>query len=80
MEKYIVDRFEEDFVVLEKKSGESFDVKKTLLPDAKPGDVVFERDGVFFVDREATLERKAVISEKHRKLFGKKLFQVDKTL
>ena len=71
MEKYIVDRFEEGFAVLEKESGESFDVKMELLPDIKEGDVVVLKNGEFFFDKEATIARKALIEEKRRKLFGK---------
>ena len=64
MEKYIVDRFEEDFIVLEKETGGSIDIKRELLPDAEIGDVLTEENGVFLIDEEETLERKKRISEK----------------
>ena len=72
MEKYIVDRFEEDFIVLEKETGGSIDIKRELLPDAEIGDVLTEENGVFLIDEEETLERKKRISEKMNKLFEKK--------
>ena len=72
MEKYIVDRFEEDFIVLEKETGGSIDIKRELLPDANRGDVLIEENGVFLIDEQETLERKKRISEKMNKLFEKK--------
>ena len=72
MEKYIVDRFEEDFIVLEKKIGGSIDIKRELLPDAERGDVLIEENGVFLIDEQETLERKKRIFEKMNKLFEKK--------
>lgn len=70
MKKYIVDRFEEDFAVLEKEAGGTTDVPKSLLPDAKKGDIVIEKDGKFYVDEKKTEERKASVMTKIRRLFG----------
>ena len=70
MKKYIVDRFEENFAVLEKETGGTVDVDKSLLADAKKGDVVIEKDGKYFVDKKLTKERKISIMEKIRGLFG----------
>ena len=72
MKKYIVDRFEEDFVVLEKETGGSINIKRELLPEAKRGDVLTEENGAFVIDEQETLERKRRISEKMNKLFEKK--------
>ncbi len=72
MKKYIVDRFEEDFVVLEKETGGSINIKRELLPEAKRGDVLTEENGAFIIDEQETLERKRRISEKMNKLFEKK--------
>ena len=72
MKRYIVDRFEEDFVVLEKDTGGSINIKRELLPDANRGDVLTEENGVFIIDEQETLERKKRISEKMNKLFEKK--------
>ena len=72
MKKYIIDRFEEDFIVLEKEEGGTTDIKKSLLPDAQKGDIVIENDGVYFVDKDATEKRKAFMMEKIKRTFGKK--------
>ena len=72
MKKYIVDRFEENFAVLEKEGGGTADVPKSLLPDAKKGDIVIEKDGEYFVDKNQTVKRKSLIREKIRRLFCKK--------
>lgn len=71
MKQYIVDRFEENFVVLEMKEGGTVDIEKQLLPNAKKGDVVVFENGVYRTDEKLTLERKARISEKMKKLFAK---------
>lgn len=72
MEKYIVDRFEEDFAVLEKEQGGTIDVKKSLLPGLKTGDVVILENGEFCIDSAETAKRKALIEEKMHRLFSKK--------
>ena len=70
--KYVIDRFEGEFAVLEKEEGGTFDVPKSELGDAKEGDVVLLDDGVYIVDAEETRKRKEMIAEKMRKLFGRK--------
>ena len=70
--KYIVDRFEEDFAVLEKESGGTIDVDIRFLPGAKKGDVVVEEDGVYRIDENLTKERKASVMKKLFRFFGKK--------
>lgn len=72
MEKYIVDRFEEGYLVLEKETGETIDVLKEEIPDAQKGDVVIFENGKYTVNKEETIARKKIIAEKLRKLFEKK--------
>ena len=72
MEKYIIDRFEEEYLVLEKETGEIKDVLKDEIPDAKEGDVVIFENGKYTVDKEETEKRKKIIAEKLRKLFENK--------
>lgn len=72
MEKYIVDRFEEGYLVLEKETGETIDVPKEEIPDAQKGDVVIFENGKYTVNKEETIARKKIIAEKLRKLFEKK--------
>lgn len=69
MEKYIVDRFEGEYAVLEKEDGTTIDVLKELVSGAE-GDVVVLKDGEYHADEEQTLVRRRMIEEKMRKLFG----------
>ena len=69
--KYIIDRFEEGNAVCEQGDRTMLLISRSLLPsDAKEGDVILYIDGVYQVDKEATLERRKKIEEKRRKLFG----------
>lgn len=72
MEKYIVDRFEGEFAVLEKESGGTVDILKSDLPPAHEGDVIIFENGAYKVSREETKKRKELIAEKMRKLFENK--------
>ena len=72
MEKYIVDRFEGEFAVLEKKEGGTFDVPKSEIKDAKEGDIVILKDGIYVVDAEETQKRKKFMAEKIKRLFERK--------
>ena len=69
MEKYIVDRFEGEYAVLENEDGTTVDVLKELVSAAE-GDVIVFKDGVYYADKEQTLARRRMIEEKMRKLFG----------
>ena len=69
MEKYIIDRIEEDFAVLEKEDGTIENVKAAFIKDCKEGDVVAFCDGEYIVLKEETLKRKKNIEEKMNKLF-----------
>lgn len=72
MEKFIVDRFEENFAVLEREAGGTVDVDKYLLPEAKTGDVIILENGMYRIDKDETAQRKACIKEKMERLLGKK--------
>ena len=57
--KYIIDRFEEGNAVCEQEDRTMLLISRSQLPsDAKEGDVILYTDGVYQVDKEATLERK----------------------
>ncbi len=71
MERYIIDRFEGDFAVLESENGGTVDVLKSELPDAREGDVITLENGFYKVDKEETQRRQELIAEKMRKLFEK---------
>lgn len=72
MEKYIIDRFEGEYAVLEKAKGGTTDIPKSELPDVSEGDIVIFEDGTYRVDEEETKKRKELIAEKMRKLFENK--------
>ncbi|MDR0196890.1 MAG: DUF3006 domain-containing protein [Oscillospiraceae bacterium] len=66
----IIDRFEGDFVVLEDADMEKFSrVDRAVFPkNAREGDVVEERGGVYTVNSEATAKRRRQIVERLRKM------------
>jgi len=72
MKKFIVDRFEENYAVLENEMGKTVDVLRNEIPDAKEGDIIILRKGKYIIDTEETSRRKKIIAEKLRKLFEKK--------
>lgn len=69
MNKYIIDRFEENFAVCEHLDG-MVNVDKSLLPPgAKPGDTLRLAGGVYIIDREDTQKRLDKIRQLQDKLF-----------
>lgn len=57
--KVVIDRFEGDFAVCEKKDRTMIDIERSKLPfDAKEGDVLDIQDNKIVIDREATNKRK----------------------
>ena len=62
--KYIIDRFEGDFAVLEIEKGKFVNMPKIFLEDAKEGDVV-----VITIDKSETKERKEKIENLMNDLF-----------
>lgn len=69
MEKYIIDRFEDSFAVLEKENGTTVNVEASLLGDALEGDVVLFDGKVYTIDQEETQSRRKRIKEKMDRLF-----------
>ena len=54
----IVDRFEEEYVVLEQEDKTTLDVERSKFPaDIQAGDVVYLEGGRYLIDTEATIER-----------------------
>ena len=57
-EKYIVDRFEESYAVIETKEQKMINVNKKDLPkDIKPGDILVKKDGKYKILKEETGKR-----------------------
>lgn len=60
--KYIVDRIEENYVVLENGKDNVFNVKKSdIIGNIKEGDIVYIKDNLYFIDEKATKVRKEEI-------------------
>ena len=75
--KYIIDRFEEGNAVCEQEDRTMLLISRSQLPsDAKEGDVILYTDGVYQVDKEATLERKKKIEEKIERDFSRDDFSL----
>lgn len=71
MNYYILDRFEEDFAVLESlEDAETINIKKTLLPsNLKEGDVLLRDESGWAFDKEKTEERRNKINDKLNSLW-----------
>ncbi|AHF07062.1 DUF3006 domain-containing protein [Desulfitobacterium metallireducens] len=62
--KGIIDRFEENIAVVELENREKIDISRQLLPlEACEGDVVYEENGVFYIDQEETKKNKEDINK-----------------
>ena len=72
MEKYIIDRIEGKIAVLENEDGSMKDVEAALIYGCREGCVVIFENGVYKIDEKQTAQRKKLISEKIKKLFGEK--------
>ena len=60
--KYIVDRIEENYVVLENGKDNVFNVKKSdIIGNIKEGDIVYIKDNLYFIDERITELRKKEI-------------------
>lgn len=66
----IIDRFENDFAVVETDSGEHVNIERKLLPpDAREGDCIAEENGRFIVDIKETDRRRKRIIELQNNLW-----------
>ena len=60
--KYIVDRIEENYVVLENGKDNVFNVKKSdIIGNVKEGDILYIKNNLYFIDEKATKMRKEEI-------------------
>lgn len=63
--KFIIDRFEENFVVVELENRDMLDIPIDIIPmDAKEGDVL-----KIIIDEDETFSRNKRIEEKFKRLF-----------
>ena len=61
-DRYIVDRIEENYVVLENVKDNVFNVKKSdIIGNVKVGDILYIKNNLYFIDEKATKMRKEEI-------------------
>jgi len=71
--KVIIDRFEGDSAVCEKKDRTMLNVKRDKLPpEAKEGDILNINDDIITVDSAATTKRKNTVNKLFADLFQNK--------
>ena len=59
---YIVDRIEGNYVILEGKEGNIFNVRKSdIMGDVKEGDILYIKNNIYYIDEKATKMRKEEI-------------------
>lgn len=62
--KYIVDRIEENHVILESFNGDMIDIMSSKTKgDIKDGDILIKNGDIFIIDVEETLKRKQAINK-----------------
>ncbi|NFE85001.1 DUF3006 domain-containing protein [Clostridium botulinum] len=62
--KYIVDRIEENHVILESFNGDMIDIMRSKTRgDIKDGDILIKNGDIFIIDVEETLKRKQAINK-----------------
>lgn len=65
--RFIIDRFEEEFAVVESIEGKMINIPKDIIPsEAREGDVL-----VISLDKDERLERELRIKEKFNRLLSK---------
>ena len=71
--KYIVDRIEDNIVVLENQdTKEIINIDMSLLPKKiKEGNILIYKNNSYYIDKEAEIKRKKEILEKFKKLRNK---------
>lgn len=68
----IIDRFEQDFAVVETDDG-IIDVSRVYLPEnAAEGDVILLTENGYVIDEAATAERRKSMAERLSRLTGRK--------
>lgn len=63
-EYYIVDRVEEDMLVIEDRNENIICINKSSVSgEVNEGDCLIKKEGIFFIDIEETKKRKAKIND-----------------
>ena len=68
-EKFIIDRFEQDFAVVERENGEMIDISVMYLPEnVKAGDVIILTENGYVSHEKSTAERRKSNIERLKKI------------
>lgn len=71
MKKFIIDRIEEDSVVLECENGSFVTLERKALPKRiKDGDVLYFNEGSYFLNADKTEQRKRRIADLMKDVFS----------
>lgn len=63
-ERYIIDRIEGNFVIIEKENGDMSKISiENIKGDFNEGDILINKDKYFEIDKNSTLNRKREISD-----------------
>lgn len=63
-DEYIVDRFENDYAILETESGTLINVNKNdIIGEVKEGDLLIKKNNIYYIDKEKTQLRKKKIND-----------------
>ena len=63
-EEYIVDRFEDDYAILETESSTLINVNKNdIIGEVKEGDLLVKKNNIYYIDKEKTKLRKKKIND-----------------
>lgn len=63
-EKYIIDRIEGDYAIIEKENGDIYKISThNIKSNFNEGDVLVKKDEYFEIDRSFTLNRRKQIEE-----------------
>ncbi|WP_300382170.1 DUF3006 domain-containing protein [Clostridium sp.] len=62
--KYIVDRIEGDYAILETENDTLINVNKNdIIGEVKEGEILIKKDNIYYIDKEETEDRKRVIND-----------------
>lgn len=63
-DEYIVDRFENDYAILETESGTLINANKNdIIGEVKEGDLLIKKNSIYYIDKEKTELRKKKIND-----------------
>ena len=69
-EKYIIDRVEGNYVIIEKENGDMYKISiERIKGDFKDGDILINKGEYFEIDKKFTLNRKNEINDSMKNMW-----------